>query len=238
MSIGMSYQSAHLHTSRYCECFAALEFCRDCNCQNCKNTPKFEEERQKAIKSIKERNPSAFKSKISTKNGRHLRGCHCKKSGCKKKSAHLLPDPQTSSFISLFHKHVHCTVSMLIIFFLLFTDTANVFKRVFYVEAVVNAPFVKTAVQLLMLSQLRVVPRPRWLWIQVCSYIQRMFFRPDPRAERDKNVSQDIVGEICDSETVFGTTCLALTMPRSRRKRVFRSWKVQLKTCLLVLSFS
>lgn len=62
-------------------------------------------------------------------------------------------------FILLFHKHV----SMLIIFFLLFTDTANVFKRVFYVEAVVNAPFVKTAVQLLMLSQLRVVPRPRWL---------------------------------------------------------------------------
>ena len=93
-----SYQSAHLYTSRYCECFAALEFCRDCNCQNCKNTPKFEEERQKAIKSIKERNPSAFKSKISTKNGRHLRGCHCKKSGCKKKSAHLLPDPQTSRF--------------------------------------------------------------------------------------------------------------------------------------------
>merc|ERR1719331_1636563 len=36
-------------------------------------------------------------------------------------------------------------------------NTANVFKRVFYVEAVVNAPFVKTAVQLLMLSQLRVV---------------------------------------------------------------------------------
>ena len=36
---------------RYCDCFANGEFCRDsCNCQNCKNSLQYEEERARAVK--------------------------------------------------------------------------------------------------------------------------------------------------------------------------------------------
>jgi len=71
---------------RYCECFAALVMCsRDCKCVNCENTSQFSDVRNEAIRATKERNPNAFAPKINSKNGRHLKGCHCKKSGCKKK---------------------------------------------------------------------------------------------------------------------------------------------------------
>jgi protein lin-54 len=48
----------------YCDCFAMGSFCHDCNCINCFNTLDHEEERNKSIKLVLERNPSAFQSKI------------------------------------------------------------------------------------------------------------------------------------------------------------------------------
>ena len=59
--------------------------CKDCSCSNCENTEQFADVRNEAIRAAKERNPNAFAPKINSKNGRHLKGCHCKKSGCKKK---------------------------------------------------------------------------------------------------------------------------------------------------------
>ena len=43
-----------------------------------------EQLRQEAIHVTKERNPSAFQSKVSVKKG-HMAGCNCKKSQCLKK---------------------------------------------------------------------------------------------------------------------------------------------------------
>lgn len=45
----------------YCDCFAAGEFCENCNCKDCQNDQENEEERQKAIRTCLERNPMAFK---------------------------------------------------------------------------------------------------------------------------------------------------------------------------------
>ncbi len=39
-------------------------FCHDCNCINCFNTLEHEDERNKAIKMVLDRNPQAFQSKI------------------------------------------------------------------------------------------------------------------------------------------------------------------------------
>ena len=49
----------------YCDCFANGEFCFNCNCNNCFNNLQHEEERQKAIKQCLDRNPNAFKPKVS-----------------------------------------------------------------------------------------------------------------------------------------------------------------------------
>merc|ERR1712127_818334 len=48
----------------YCDCFAMGSFCHDCNCLNCFNTLEHEDERNKAIKMVLDRNPQAFQSKI------------------------------------------------------------------------------------------------------------------------------------------------------------------------------
>lgn len=73
----------------YCECFRNGRYCKGCNCKNCQNTEEFEDLRQKAIKSIKHRNPNAFKPRIAVANQDkkliHTKGCSCKKSGCNKK---------------------------------------------------------------------------------------------------------------------------------------------------------
>eukprot|EP00742_Colponemidia_sp_Colp-10_P010622 GILJ01011683.1.p1 GENE.GILJ01011683.1~~GILJ01011683.1.p1 ORF type:complete len:393 (+),score=34.24 GILJ01011683.1:88-1266(+) len=85
----------------YCECFAAGTNCVGCNCVGCCNNPQNEEERRDAINATLERNPTAFKPKIERAspevpvaavietpagaNGRHNKGCHCKKSACLKK---------------------------------------------------------------------------------------------------------------------------------------------------------
>ena len=72
----------------YCECFAALKYCQGCNCLDCYNNEDYEQMRQDAIQTTKDRNPSAFKVKLLKVNEgetRHSSGCNCKKSQCLKK---------------------------------------------------------------------------------------------------------------------------------------------------------
>eukprot|EP00831_Metopus_contortus_P066302 TRINITY_DN5914_c0_g1_i1.p1 TRINITY_DN5914_c0_g1~~TRINITY_DN5914_c0_g1_i1.p1 ORF type:complete len:425 (-),score=25.63 TRINITY_DN5914_c0_g1_i1:55-1329(-) len=79
----------------YCECFCKGLYCEGCNCVLCYNTKECEAQRSKAIQATLERNPNAFDPKIARieENGKeqvslpiqHNRGCHCKKSGCRKK---------------------------------------------------------------------------------------------------------------------------------------------------------
>ncbi|XP_061386478.1 protein lin-54 homolog, partial [Musca vetustissima] len=73
----------------YCDCFANGEFCQDCTCKDCCNNLQNEDERQRAIRSCLERNPSAFKPKITSSSDLgdmrlHNKGCNCKRSGCLK----------------------------------------------------------------------------------------------------------------------------------------------------------
>lgn len=74
----------------YCECFSRGNYCDGCNCVNCHNTLEYEDTRREAVSSLLERNPHAFKSKISTVVGEgealsvHSKGCHCTKSACLK----------------------------------------------------------------------------------------------------------------------------------------------------------
>jgi len=74
----------------YCECFSSGKYCTSCNCADCHNLPFAESQRQEVIKSILERNPKAFGSKINRsfpqqEREHHLSGCNCKKSSCLKK---------------------------------------------------------------------------------------------------------------------------------------------------------
>ena len=80
----------------YCECFASGSYCNvSCNCQSCQNNEHFQSQRKSAIDATLERNPMAFRPKIAASTlyveqspsaqGRHTKGCHCKKSGCLKK---------------------------------------------------------------------------------------------------------------------------------------------------------
>ncbi|KAL6080134.1 Lin-54 DREAM MuvB core complex component [Balamuthia mandrillaris] len=74
----------------YCDCFASQSYCQDCGCVGCSNTKENESLVRDAIYSVLERNRSAFREKISkegdeTQEWHHVRGCHCKKSGCLKR---------------------------------------------------------------------------------------------------------------------------------------------------------
>jgi hypothetical protein len=91
----------------YCDCFRAQKYCDGCNCQQCANSPENEFYRQRSMASIMERNPEAFKLRITSDSPQkqaaadggegsqsdlspavvqyHLSGCHCKKSACLKK---------------------------------------------------------------------------------------------------------------------------------------------------------
>lgn len=49
----------------YCDCFAAGRFCdRNCNCKGCMNIQKNIDQIHQVRKSIKNRNPQAFKPKL------------------------------------------------------------------------------------------------------------------------------------------------------------------------------
>mmetsp|Transcript_5978 Transcript_5978/g.22878 ORF Transcript_5978/g.22878 Transcript_5978/m.22878 type:complete len:150 (+) Transcript_5978:299-748(+) len=76
----------------YCECFSSGLYCERCNCTNCSNSVESADERQEAVEAVLDRNLIAFRPKIASNNigriffdGRHNKGCHCKKSSCLKK---------------------------------------------------------------------------------------------------------------------------------------------------------
>ncbi len=98
----------------YCDCFGRGQVCsKECNCVNCYNNDEHQKERQEAIESVRDKNPSAFKPKVDRSDTpekkvlfpkmnfkidnflkvdevdpgrvRHMKGCNCKKSGCLKK---------------------------------------------------------------------------------------------------------------------------------------------------------
>lgn len=70
----------------YCHCFRMGRYCTgECQCTVCKNTPKHDAERHKAITAIKTRNPQAFTPILDSQSKIHYKGCNCKKSHCQKK---------------------------------------------------------------------------------------------------------------------------------------------------------
>ncbi|GMH93656.1 hypothetical protein TrVE_jg2049 [Triparma verrucosa] len=81
----------------YCECFAIGIYCNPaiCNCVLCWNNEEGGSSRIKAVQSTLERNPHAFRAKLTgslsqsqtvTNNATDVsKGCNCKKSGCLKK---------------------------------------------------------------------------------------------------------------------------------------------------------
>ena len=75
----------------YCECFASGRYCEGCKCINCFNNKENESVRQQAIEAILERNPNAFRPKVTTDDegaelpSKHNKGCKCRKTGCLKK---------------------------------------------------------------------------------------------------------------------------------------------------------
>ena len=79
----------------YCECFASGEYCaKGCNCISCMNNSSNEAQRKSSIQGILDRNPDAFRPKITPgpigelnldTTIKHNKGCSCKRSGCLKK---------------------------------------------------------------------------------------------------------------------------------------------------------
>ena len=71
----------------YCDCFSLGQFCSDCTCVDCLNRVENEEARKEAMNSILEKNPEAFRPKITQSEDRlrHQKGCNCKRSGCLKR---------------------------------------------------------------------------------------------------------------------------------------------------------
>ena len=50
----------------YCDCFASGEYCSNCNCICCFNNNKYDAQRKEAIRSVLDKNPGAFRPKISS----------------------------------------------------------------------------------------------------------------------------------------------------------------------------
>ena len=72
----------------YCECFKMEVYCIDCTCPQCFNRENFEVLRQQSINHLKNKSKHAFKSVVTKdeKNNieKHIKGCKCKNSNCKK----------------------------------------------------------------------------------------------------------------------------------------------------------
>lgn len=70
----------------YCECFKINEYCTNCTCDSCFNRLKFNAIRQKSIEHLKLKSKYAFQNVTVSKDEgkKHIKGCRCKNSGCKK----------------------------------------------------------------------------------------------------------------------------------------------------------
>ncbi|KAJ6309015.1 hypothetical protein OIU76_018582 [Salix suchowensis] len=99
-----SHRQCHCKQSKclklYCECFASGSYCDECSCANCHNNVENEDVRREATECILKRNPNAFKPRIigspctpqddgdASKDvlvmAKHIKGCHCKRTGCLK----------------------------------------------------------------------------------------------------------------------------------------------------------
>ena len=74
----------------YCECFKNLSYCKDCNCSNCYNIPKYKDIRYRSIIHLKKKNKFTFKrniakDKTNKQNIVNIKGCKCYSSKCNKK---------------------------------------------------------------------------------------------------------------------------------------------------------
>ncbi len=69
----------------YCECFANGGFCVGCNCVDCLNTAAHAKAIEEARLQVSEKNPVAFKRRISEESETKAACCNCSKSGCLKK---------------------------------------------------------------------------------------------------------------------------------------------------------
>eukprot|EP00658_Telonema_sp_P-2_P038148 TRINITY_DN2740_c0_g1_i4.p1 TRINITY_DN2740_c0_g1~~TRINITY_DN2740_c0_g1_i4.p1 ORF type:complete len:340 (+),score=48.84 TRINITY_DN2740_c0_g1_i4:236-1255(+) len=75
----------------YCECFAANVYCTGCKCKDCHNNEAHAgTTRKRAMSDKLDKRPEAFAGKLTQTSAlpadnRHIRGCNCKRSGCRKK---------------------------------------------------------------------------------------------------------------------------------------------------------
>lgn len=78
----------------YCECFAANVLCDSCSCTDCENTAGHQAQRRRAVQYKLSRNQRAFEPKfkptsvaipLGQSEFSHVKGCNCKRSGCRKK---------------------------------------------------------------------------------------------------------------------------------------------------------
>ncbi|KAG5229186.1 tesmin/TSO1 CXC domain-containing family protein [Salix suchowensis] len=74
-----SHRQCHCKQSKclklYCECFASGSYCDECSCANCHNNVENEDVRREATECI---------LKHVLVMAKHIKGCHCKRTGCLK----------------------------------------------------------------------------------------------------------------------------------------------------------